>query len=394
MRILILGMDGYLGWPTAMYFAKRGHSVYGVDNYFRRNASRDLDVEALIPNPNLHQRVKHWNTSADSNTVIGLEIGDVTDYDFLRGVFEYCQPEAVIHYAEQPSGPWSMIDRKRAEQTLRNNLVSTLNVAYVVKDTNPNCHIIKLGTMGEFGTPNVDIPEGWFELDYKGRKDTLLFPRAAGSLYHTTKVMDTDMLWFYVRTWGLRVTDLMQGPVYGLVTDEMREDGDKKEIDIELLTNFHYDEVFGTVLNRFLVQALIDHPLTIYGEGGQTRGYLNIKDTMQCVYLAAMNPPQSGKLEIYNQITEIFSVNELAEKVKEAYETISKGNKKVKISHIPNPRVEKEKHYYNPTHTKLLDLGLKPNLLTTEVLVEILRLINAFIYRVNKDAIFRGYKWK
>lgn len=393
MRILILGMDGYLGWPTAMYFAKRGHTVYGVDNYFRRNASMDLNMEALIPTPNLHKRVKHWNTSADKAELIGLEIGDITDYNFLKGVFKYCQPDVVIHYAEQPSGPYSMINRANAEMTIENNLTSTLNLAYAVKETNPGCHIIKLGTAGEYGESNVDIPEGWFTYEINGREDTRLFPRQAGSLYHTTKIMDTDMLWFYVRIWGLCVTDLMQGPVYGIVTDEMyTEDG---TIDTELLTNFHYDEVFGTVINRFLVQALVNHPLTVYGEGGQTRGYLNIRDTMQCVYLAAMNPPPAGKLEIYNQMTETFSVNQLAEMVKEAADEVLDSHKKeVVISHVPNPRVEKEEHYYNPTYTKLLDLGLQPNPLTKDVLKEMLQLILPYKEQVNKDAIFRGYKWK
>jgi UDP-sulfoquinovose synthase len=382
MKILVLGADGYLGWPTSMYFSQRDHEVVGIDNYFRRNASVELDCEPLFTVPNLHQRVKIWKELTGKD--ITVRIGDATDYDFLLSVFNEFHPDTIIHYAEQPSAPYSMMSRDKAAFTIQNNLMTTLNIAYAVKEVNPACHIVKLGTMGEYGTPNIDIEEGWLDIEHKGKKDRFLFPRQAGSVYHTSKIHDTDLLWFFVRTWGLRVTDLMQGPVYGLSTEE-------SDIDPRLMPHFHYDEIFGTVLNRFIVQAVIGHPLTVYGKGGQTRGYLNLRDTMQCVYLAAGTPARNGELRVFNQVTETFTVNELAEKVRAV------GNKlkyDVKINHMENPRKEKEEHYYNPQYTGLLELGLKPHLLTDEVLQETLKLVDHYRDRINRDAIVRGIKWK
>lgn len=381
MRVLILGADGYLGWPTSMYFSQRGHDVLGVDNYFRRNASVELDCEPLMPTPNLIQRAGIWESV--SGKKIRVRIGDITRYEFLVSLFEEFRPDVVVHYAEQPSAPFSMLNREKAAFTLQNNLMGTFNIIYAVKKVNPECHIVKLGTMGEYGTPNIDIEEGWLEIEHKGRKDRFLFPRQAGSLYHTTKIQDTDLLWFYVRMWGLRVTDLMQGPVYGLTTDET-------ENDERLLPCFNYDEIFGTVLNRFIVQAVSAYPLTVYGKGGQTRGYLNIRDTMQCVYLAATNPAQQGELKIYNQVTETFSVNELARKVQQTGKRLGYA---VQINSIQNPRKEKEEHYYNPAYTGLKDLGLKPHLLTDEILEELFKQVEGHKHRIKKDSIFRGIKW-
>ncbi|NOZ69374.1 MAG: NAD-dependent epimerase/dehydratase family protein [Deferribacteres bacterium] len=381
MKVLILGGDGYLGWPTALYFSGRGHQVTVVDNYFRRNASMELDCEPLLPTPNLVQRAGIWGEATGRR--IEVFIGDITNYEFLLSVFRRSEPETVIHYAEQPSAPYSMINRDKAAFTVQNNLISTLNIVYAVKEIVPDCHIIKLGTMGEYGTPNIDIEEGWIEIAYNGRKDKFLFPRQAGSLYHTTKIQDTDLLWFYIRTWGLRATDLMQGPVYGIFTDETRTDD-------RLTPNFHYDEVFGTVLNRFIVQALAGYPLTVYGRGGQTRGYLNLMDTMQCVYLAATKPAGQGELRIFNQVTEVFSVNELAEKVQAVG---SKLGYDVKIDNIENPRKEEEEHYYNPKYTGLIELGLKPHYLTDDVLEDMFRAVEKYKDNINVNAIFKGIKW-
>ena len=382
MKVLILGIDGYLGWPTAMYFSNRGHEVAGVDNYFRRNASLEHDSESLTPIPNLNQRSKIWKEIAGKE--IDVHIGDITNYEFLQSIFKLYCPDTVIHYAEQPSAPYSMIDRNKAAFTLQNNLIGTLNIAYAVKEFAPDCHIIKIGTMGEYGTPNIDIEEGWIEIQHKGKSDTFLFPRQASSLYHTSKIQDTDLLWFYTRTWGLRVTDLMQGPVYGMSTDE-------SDIDDRLHSLFNYDEIFGTVLNRFIVQAVAGYPLTVYGKGTQIRGYLDIRDTMQCVYLSAMNPSASGKLRIFNQVTETFSVSELAEKVCRVGKKLGYN---VEVEKIKNPRVEKEEHYYNPTYTGLMDLGLKPHFLTDEVLEGMFKMVEQYKHRINKDAIFRGIQWK
>jgi UDP-sulfoquinovose synthase len=381
VRVLILGGDGYLGWPTAMYFSERGHDVTVLDNYLRRNCARETNMEILYATPNLHERVKIWKEK--SGKTIDVYIGDLNDWSFTSQVFSEFKPDTIVHYAEQPSAPYSMLNTEAARLTLNNNIGATGNVIFAMNEYCPDAHLIKLGTMGEYGTPNIDIEEGWLEIEHNGRKGKFLFPRQAGSLYHTTKVMDTDLLWFYVRTWGLRVTDLMQGPVYGIYTDENIDDE-------RLLPCFAYDEIFGTVLNRFMVQAVAGYPLTVYGKGGQTRGYLNIKDTLQCIYLAAQNPVDSGELRIFNQFTETFSVNQLADKVKTVGDQMGLN---VEIKSIENPRKELEEHYYNPAHTGLLDLGLEPNYLTDDVLSQVMDKVARHKDDIEYHRIFRGVKW-
>jgi len=381
MRVLILGGDGYLGWPTAVQLSARGYDVTIVDNYLRRNLMRNEDVAPLNAYPNLHERVSVWKENTGKE--ISCHIGDLNEWDFVSDLFRRVQPEAIIHYAEQPSAPYSMLRREASTLTLMNNLGVTANVIFAVNQYCPDTHIIKLGTMGEYGTPNIDIEEGWLNIEHNGRKDRTLFPRQAGSLYHTTKIMDTDLLWFYVRMWGLRVTDLMQGPVYGVYTDETEQDE-------RLLTLFSYDELFGTVLNRFIVQAVAGYPLTVYGKGGQTRGYLNIKDTLNCVRLSLESPADQGELRIFNQFTETFSVNTLASRVQNVGDKIDID---VEINHIENPRKELEEHYYNPKHTGLLELGLQPNCLTDEELEKMMRFVQSHKQYIDQHKIFRGTKW-
>ncbi len=394
MHVLILGGDGYLGWPTAMYFSKRGYQVTVVDNYFRRNACTELDVGMLYQVPTLVERARIWYELTGKE--IKVVIGDLTEPELMRSLFngrvEYFWavdrtfsgiPETVIHYAEQPSAPYSLINYKYANITIYNNLIVTNNLMFSVRDFAPETHIIKLGTMGEYGTPNIDIEEGWIEIEHKGRKDKFLFPRQASSLYHTTKIMDTDLLWFGVRMWNLRVTDLMQGPVYGIETEE-------SIIDKRLRTFFNYDEIFGTVLNRFITQAIVGYPLTIYGKGGQTRGYLNINDTLQCVHKSAEISAKPGELRIFNQIMETFSVNELAEKVQRVGKELGYD---VQINHLENPRKEAEEHYYNPTYQGLIELGVIPHYLTEEELVNMFRVVEEYKNNIRKDVIFRGVKW-
>lgn len=373
MRVLILGGDGYLGWPTAMAFAADGHDVLVVDNYSRRTIAQQTCSEALVNNPNLVERARAF--AALSNHQIAVEIGDCCDYRFLEGIFQRFEPEVAIHYAEQPSGPYSMMGFEEARYTLNNNLNTTFNLIQAVISHAPRCQIIKLGTMGEYGTPNIDIEEGWIDIEHKGRRDRFLYPRQASTLYHTTKVLDTDLLWFYVRTYGLAVTDLMQGPVYGLSTDEA-------DADPRLMPNFHYDDIFGTVVNRFLVQAVAGVPLTVFGKGGQTRGYLNIRDTLQCVQLAAANPVEPGELRVFNQFTERLSVNEIAGKVQSVGRDLGL---EIEIQPIENPRKEAEEHYYNPAHSGLLELGLEPHYMTDEVVAGMLEQVIA-----RKDAIDIG----
>lgn len=381
MKIFIAGGDGYLGWPTAMNLSAHGHDILVADNYLRRNMSREEDVEPLFDVPNLMDRSRLWEEKTGKK--IKVQIGDLADWQFISTIFKEFQPDAVVHYAEQPSAPYSMLNRKAAMLTLNVNLNVTANIIFAVREFAPDAQIVKIGTMGEYGTPNIDIEEGWIDVEHKGRNQKFLYPRQAGSLYHTTKIMDTDLLWYYVRMWDLKVTDLMQGPVYGLFTEETQDDE-------RLLPFFNYDELFGTVLNRFVVQAVIGYPLTVYGKGGQTRGYLNIQDTLNCVRLSLENPAQKGELRIFNQLTETFSVNELAEKTAEAGRQIGL---EVQIKNIENPRKELEEHYYNPVHTGLIDLGLKPHLLTQDVLVKMMNFVIKHKINIGEHKIFRGTKW-
>jgi len=380
-RVLILGGDGYLGWPTAMHLSSNNYEVAVVDNYLRRNLMRDEDVEPLYGVPNLDRRTKIWNDV--SHNLIKCFVGDLNEWDFISRVFMDFEPDTIVHYAEQPSAPYSMARREAAMLTIKNNINVTSNVIFAICEFCPNAHLIKLGTMGEYGTPNIDIEEGWIDIKHNGRSDKFLYPRQAGSLYHTTKIMDTDLLWFYTRVWGLRVTDLMQGPVYGIFTNENRPYDN-------LLPYFSYDELFGTVLNRFILQSVIGHPLTVYGQGGQTRGYINIIDTMNCVRLSIENPAKSGELKIYNQFTETFSVNQLAEIVVSAANDIGLS---VEVKNIDNPRVELEDHYYNPAHTGLFKLGLSPTFLTKDIVVEIMEFALNIKEKINKEKIMLGLKW-
>lgn len=370
-----------MGWPTSMYLSRRGHEVAVMDNYFRRRACTELNCEPLMPVPNLHHRAELWQ--AVSGDRIQVLIGDICDYQFLSRVFREFGPEVVVHYAEQPSAPYSMMSREAAIFTLTNNLVSTCNLIHAVAEFVPDCHIVKLGTMGVYGTPNIDIEEGYLEVEHKGRKHKFLYPKAPGSLYHLTKAQDGDMLYFYCRMWDIRVTDLNQGPVYGVQTDESAQED-------RLAPIFNYDDIFGTVLNRFIVQAVAGFPLTVYGNGGQTRGYLNIKDTMACIELALLNPPEAGKYRVLNQFVETFAVSELAEKVQGAGRELGL---QVEIKSIPNPRREAEAHYYNPANTSLLSMGLKPHYLTTGVLIEMLDNVRKYQGAINSAHIMPDVKW-
>ncbi|MBF0528716.1 MAG: NAD-dependent epimerase/dehydratase family protein [Deltaproteobacteria bacterium] len=381
MKIIILGADGYLGWPTCMDFATRGYEVVGADNYLRRTVALQTCSEPLFLTPDLHERARIFKELSGRN--ISVEIGDCCDFRFIEHLFKTYDPDCVVHYAEQPSAPYSMIGYDQAKLTLNNNLMATFNLIWGVKQYKPNCHIVKLGTMGEYGTPNIDIEEGYIDIEHKGRRQKFLYPRQAGSLYHTTKILDTDLLWFYVRTHDLRVTDLMQGPVYGVSTNET-------DLNDQLLPNFHYDDIFGTVLNRFLVQAAVGLPLTVYGAGGQTRGYLNIRDTLQCVRLAADNPADPGQLRILNQFTEVFSVNDLAELVRQSGETLGLH---VQVQHIDNPRKELENHYYNPVHVGLYELGLEPVHLTRDLLAVMLKKVLNYRDRIDIKKILPRVSW-
>lgn len=381
MRILILGGDGYLGWPTAMRFSARGHDVSIVDNFSRRRWHTENSTDSLTPIASLEDRIEAWREV--SGKEIRAFIGSMEDPEFIDRTIDETTPDAVVHYAEQPSAPYSMRSRRAAVETQYTNVIGTLNLLFAIRDKVPDCHLVKLGTMGEYGTPNIDIEEGYIEIEHKGRKDVLPYPKLPGSLYHLSKVHDSHNLHFACRIWGLRATDLNQGVVYGIETDETA-------LDERLLTRFDYDQYFGTVLNRFCVQAVIGHPLTVYGEGGQTRGFLNIRDTLQCVELAVSNPAELGEFRVFNQFTEQFSVAELAELVKRSAAELGT---EVEIRSFPNPRVEAESHYYNAANTKLHDLGLEPHLLGEELVHSVLAAIERYRGRVIERAILPTTRW-
>jgi UDP-sulfoquinovose synthase len=382
MRILILGGDGYLGWPTALRFSARGHEVFVVDNFSRRRWHHEHSTDSLTPISTLAERIETWNDI--SGVEINAFVGNIEDGEFLDQVVAETEPETIVHYGEQPSAPYSMISRKHAVDTQYTNVIGTLNLLFSIRDRVPECHLVKLGTMGEYGTPNIDIEEGYIEIEHKGRRDVLPYPKLPGSLYHLSKVHDSHNIHFACRVWNLRATDLNQGVVYGIETDETT-------LDERLMTRFDYDEVFGTALNRFCVQAVIGHPLTVYGKGGQTRGFLNIRDTLQCVELAVDNPAELGEFRVFNQFTEQFSVSELAELVQRAAGELGHD---VSIANVPNPRVELEDHYYNARNTKLLDLGLHPHYLGEELVRSMLKTIDRHKGRVIERAIAPRTRWR
>jgi UDP-sulfoquinovose synthase len=382
MKIIVLGGDGYCGWATALYLSAKGHSVSIVDNYVRRLWDHELGAQTLTPILPLSDRLRIWTRLTGKN--IDLFVGDVMDYDFLLSTVKQVQPDAIIHFAEQRSAPYSMIDRKHAVFTQVNNVVGTLNVLFAIREVQPDCHLIKLGTMGEYGTPNIDIEEGYINIEHNGRRDVLPFPKQPGSFYHLSKVHDSHNMMFTCKIWGIRATDLNQGVVYGTMTDEIA-------LDEGLINRLDYDEVFGTVLNRFCVQAAIGQPLTVYGKGGQTRGFLDIRDTVRCVELACLNPAGKGECRVYNQFTEQFSVLDIAKKVQEAGKDLGM---KVEIDHLPDPRVEAEQHYYNAKHSKLLDLGLQPHFLSESLLDSLMNIAVKYRDRVDTTIMLPQVNWR
>jgi len=379
LRILVLGGDGYLGWPTALHLSRRGHDVGVVDNFHRRQYDFEMGVDSLVPISTLQRRVRVWE-DVSGYTVIPF-VGDLTDAEFTTGVIDRFRPEAVVHFGEQRSAPYSMIDRKHAVYTQVNNVVGNLNLLYAIAEIDPSIHLVKLGTMGEYGTPNIDIEEGYIEITHRGRTDVLPYPKQPGSFYHLSKVHDSHNIHFACRIWGLRATDLNQGIVYGQETEETA-------LHPELATRFDYDGVFGTVLNRFCVQAVVGHPLTVYGSGGQTRAMLDIRDTLSCVELACLHPADPGEFRVFNQFTESFSVGQLAELVAETYPG------RVETTHLEDPRVEKQEHYYRAAHTRLLDLGLVPHLLNEGTLQNILSVAERHRDRVDPQAIRPTVNWR
>ncbi|TCM45829.1 NAD-dependent epimerase/dehydratase family protein [Kribbella sp. VKM Ac-2568] len=379
MRVLVLGGDGYLGWPTALHLSDNGHQTAVLDNFARRGYDQELGVESLVPIEDLDTRIAAWEEVSGQR--IASYTGDLLDADFVYGVLREFRPEAIVHFAEQRAAPYSMIDRQHAVYTQQNNVIGTLNLMYAMAEIDPGIHLVKLGTMGEYGTPNIDIEEGWLEVEHNGRKDRMLYPKKPGSFYHLSKVHDSHNLEFGCRVWGLRVTDLNQGVVYGQQTPQTVRDP-------RLATRFDYDAVFGTVLNRFVIQAVLGEPLTVYGTGGQTRGLLDVRDTVECIRLAVENPAEVGEFRVFNQMTESYSVAQIAEKVAECFPG------PVQVEHLENPRVEQPEHYYNVKHTGLVGLGLQPHLLSDTLIESMFDIVAANKDRVNLGALLPTVRWR
>ena len=382
MKVLVIGGDGYCGWATALHLSNRGYEVGIIDNLIRRHWDAKLGVDTLTPIASIHHRIQRWQDLTGKS--IDLFVGDITDYDFLKQAMHQFEPGAVVHFGEQRSAPYSMIDREHAVMTQVNNVVGTLNLLYSMKEDFPDCHLVKLGTMGEYGTPNIDIEEGYITIEHNGRKDTLPYPKQPGSFYHLSKVHDSHNIHFACKIWGLRATDLNQGVVYGVLTEETG-------MDEMFINRLDYDGVFGTALNRFCIQAAIGHPLTVYGKGGQTRGFLDIRDTVRCVELAITNPADVGQFRVFNQFTELFSVGDLATIVQKAGSAMGM---KVEIDHLSNPRVELEEHYFNAKNTKLLDLGLQPHYLSDSLLDSLLNFATKYKHRVDENHILPKVAWR
>jgi len=378
MRVLVLGGDGYLGWPTALHLSAAGHHVGVLDSFVRRSYDVELGVDSLVPIEDLEVRVSAWQDV--SGRTLDTFVGDLLDAQFVRDTLGRFQPDAVVHFAEQRSAPYSMIDLAHAAYTQHNNVIGTLNLLYGIAEADRQIHLVKLGTMGEYGTPNIDIEEGWLDLEHNGRRDRVLFPKRPGSFYHLSKVHDSHNIEFACRAWGLRATDLNQGVVYGQQTGETQRDP-------RLATRFDYDAVFGTVLNRFVIQAVLGEPLTVYGTGRQVRGLIDIRDTVECIRLAVENPPSPGEFRVFNQMTQSMSVAELASLVVHAFPGPAS------VEHLDNPRVEMSEHYYNVRCTGLVDLGLRPHLLSEELLASLFAVVAAHRDRVQRAALVPRVSW-
>ena len=379
MRVLVLGGDGYLGWPTALHLSDLGYQVAVLDNFARRGYDEELGTQSLVGIEELKVRVDVWREL--TGHAMRTYVGDLLDADFVTETVRDFAPEAIVHFGEQRSAPYSMIDLNHAAYTQHNNIIGNLNVMFAIASVDPDIHLVKLGTMGEYGTPNIDIEEGWLEIEHNGRKDRMLYPKRPGSFYHLSKVHDSHNIEFGCRIWGLRATDLNQGVVYGQQTPQTARDA-------RLATRFDYDAVFGTVLNRFVIQAVLGEPLTVYGAGDQTRGLIDIRDTVECIRLAVDHPANRGEFRVFNQMTESFSVAQIADLVGARYPG------EVRIEHLENPRVEAPEHHYKVAHTGLVELGLQPHLLSDTLIESMFAIVEANKDRVQRSRLLPSVKWR
>jgi UDP-sulfoquinovose synthase len=382
IRTLIAGGDGFCGWATALHLSRAGQDVTILDNLIRRRWDEELGTASLVPIADLEERVEAWEELTGER--LSVIIADLTDRAAVFDALERAAPDAIVHFGEQSSAPYSMMDADHAVATQVNNVVGTLNLLFAVRDLVPACHLVKLGTMGEYGTPNIDIEEGYLEVEHRGRRDTVPYPKQPGSFYHLSKVHDSHNILFACRAWGLRATDLNQGVVYNVRTEDT-------EADPQLANRFDYDSVFGTVLNRFCVQVALGGPITVYGQGGQTRGFIDLRDTVRCVELAIAQPASAGELRVFNQFTEQWSVLQLAHRVLDVAHSLGLD---VEMAHLENPRVEAEAHYYRATHRRLLELGLEPHALSDETLAGLIELARSHQDRIRPETMNPTVDWR
>ncbi len=385
MKVIIFGADGYLGWPLALRLAAEGNKVIGIDNMATRRLVAEVGSDSALPILNMKDRVK----AAKEISGYDMEFieGDVTNYEFVYSAIKESAPDTIVHFAEQRTAPYSMIDVHHANYTMVNNITGTINLIYAMRDINPDIHLVKLGTMGEFGTPKFDIPEdAYVETEINGKRDRITVPKFAGSWYHWTKVHDTNNLLFANKLWGIRTTDVMQGPVYGTRTKEI--------IDERLHTRFDFDGVFGTVVNRYTAQAIAGIPLTPYGKGTQVRAFLSLEDSMRALDLLIKNPPERGAYRAVNQFMETLSMNEIAQTVSEAAKKLGINTT---IQNVENPRVEAEQHHYNPERKILPSLGMSEIQETMDVVVgRMLKDLIPYKKRIleHKDVIMPRTFWR
>lgn len=386
MKVLILGGDGFCGWPTALYLSKRGHDITVVDNYVRRAVERELDCESLTPIQPLHMRCIKWFKLTGRD--MKWHIADVASIANMNYILNLEKPEVVIHFAEQRSAPYSMRSAWHKQQTVTQNLAVTNGLLASLVAQKLDAHVIHLGTMGVYGYGGTNapvIPEGYLQVEIPAAdrkwslKTEILHPTNPGSIYHMTKCLDQQLFQFYAKNDGIRITDLHQGIVWGTQTEETI-------LDDELLNRFDYDGDYGTVLNRFLVQAVVGHALTVHGTGGQTRAFIHIKDTVRCIEKAIESPPAQGsKPRIYNQMTECHNVLQLAKKIA--------GMTSAQIAHVDNPRKEHASNDLAVANDSLLRLGLEPTTLDDGLMEEIMEVVARFKDRVNKDRIPASVRW-
>ncbi|RVW07243.1 NAD-dependent epimerase/dehydratase family protein [Prescottella agglutinans] len=379
MRILVLGGDGFCGWPSALHLSKHGHDVTIVDSLVRRRIDDELGVQSLTPIRSLHERVRAWH-EVSGRRIRVVELDLAHDYDGLATLLAAKWPDAVVHFAEQRAAPYSMKSPSHKRYTVDNNLNATHNLLAALVQVGVDAHVVHLGTMGVYGYESlpVDLPEGYLTVSYPdrhGRSHTrdILYPTQPGSVYHLTKSLDQLMFQFYSRNDGLRITDLHQGIVWGTQTDETVADS-------RLINRFDYDGDYGTVLNRFLVQAAIGYPLTVHGTGGQTRAFINIRDTVRCIRLAVESGSEvSGRVRVMNQVTETHRVADLADLV-----ATTTG---ATVQHVSNPRAEADENRLSVRNDQLLGLGLEPTTLATGLLEESVEIAERYADRIDRDRI-------